>query len=81
MIKHLPINARDRGDMCSIAESEGYPGGGNAPYSSIFAWEISWTEEPGGLWSMGSRRAGRDWATKQQHHLPKGILAPILASD
>ena len=25
-----------------------------ATHSSIFAWEISWTEEPGGLQSMGS---------------------------
>ena len=27
-----------------------------APHSSILAWEIPWTEEPGGLQSMGSRR-------------------------
>ena len=26
-------------------------------YSSILAWEIPWTEEPGGLQSMGSQRA------------------------
>jgi len=26
-------------------------------HSSIPAWEIPWTEEPGGQWSMGSRRA------------------------
>ena len=31
--------------------------------SSILAWRISWTEEPGGLLSMGSRRVGHDWAT------------------
>ena len=24
-----------------------------ATYSSILAWRISWTEEPGGLWSIG----------------------------
>ena len=27
------------------------------------AWKIPWTEEPGGLQSMGSRRVGHDWAT------------------
>ena len=27
-----------------------------ATHSSIFAWEIPWTEEPGGLWSMGSKK-------------------------
>ena len=29
-----------------------------ATYSSILAWEIPWAEEPGGLQSMGSQRAG-----------------------
>ena len=29
---------------------------GMATYSSILAWEIPWTEKPGGLQSMGSRR-------------------------
>ena len=31
-----------------------------APHSSTLAWKISWTEEPGGLQSMGSRRVGQD---------------------
>ena len=31
-----------------------------ATYSSILAWRIPWTEEPGGLQSMGSQRVGRD---------------------
>ena len=30
--------------------------------SSILAWKIPWTEEPGGLQSRGSKRIGRDWA-------------------
>ena len=34
-----------------------------APYFSTLAWKISWTEEPGRLQSMGSRRVGQDWAT------------------
>ena len=34
-----------------------------APHSSTLAWKIPWTEEPGGLQSMGSLRAGHDWAT------------------
>ena len=33
-----------------------------APHSSTLAWKIPWTEEPGGLHSMGSRRVGHDWA-------------------
>ena len=31
-----------------------------ATHSSIPAWEISWTEEPGGLQSMGSQKVGHD---------------------
>ena len=34
-----------------------------APHSSTLAWEIPWTEEPGGLQSMGSLRVRYDWAT------------------
>ena len=34
-----------------------------APHSSTLAWEIPWTEEPGGLQSMGSWRVGHDWMT------------------
>ena len=34
-----------------------------ATHSSVLAWRILWTEEPGGLWSMGSQRVGHDWAT------------------
>ena len=33
---------------------------GMAIYYSILAWRIPWTEEPGGLRSMGSRRVGHD---------------------
>ena len=32
-------------------------------HSSILAWKISRTEEPGGLQSMGSQRVEHDWAT------------------
>ena len=35
-----------------------------ATHSSILAWKIPWTEEPGGLQSMGSQRAGHNWATE-----------------
>ena len=34
-----------------------------APYSSTLAWKIPWTEEPGGLQSVGSQRLGHDWVT------------------
>ena len=34
-----------------------------APHSSTLAWKIPWTEEPGGLQSMGLLRVGHDLAT------------------
>ena len=37
-----------------------------AIHSSILAWEIPWTEEPGGLQSMASQRVRPDWVTEQQ---------------
>jgi len=33
-----------------------------ATHSSILAWRILWTEEPGGLLSMGSHRVRHDWS-------------------
>ena len=37
-----------------------------ATHSSVLAREVPRTEEPGGLWSMGSQRLRHDLATKQQ---------------
>ena len=45
-----------------LIPGQGTSGEGNAPHSSTLAWKIPWTEEPGGLQSMGSLRVGHDWA-------------------
>ena len=51
------------------------------------AWEISPTEEPGGLQSMGSQRVRHDLVTKQQQHIHKRIYiyvcmhVKVLLSD
>ena len=37
-----------------------------AIHSSVLAWRIPWTEEPGGLQSIGLQRIGQDLVTKQQ---------------
>ena len=47
------------------------PGGGNGNHSSILAGIIPWTEEPGGLQSMGCKRVGHDLETKQQQTVRK----------
>ena len=37
-------------------------------HSSILAWEMPWTEEPGGLQSTGSQRIRHDLVTKQHQY-------------
>ena len=45
-----------------------------ATHCSILAWEIPWTEEPGGLQSMGHKRVRHDFTTKQQHSITEPSL-------
>ena len=40
-----------------------------ATHSSILAWKIPWTEDPGRLQSVGSQRVGHDWVTSLHFHL------------
>ena len=42
-----------------------------AIHSSLLAWRIPRTEEPGGLQSMGSQRVGHDWTPNTHPHIPK----------
>ena len=56
-------NAGDQGLIPGLGSS---PGEGNDTCSSILAWRIPWTKEPGGLQSMGSQRVGHDWETSAQ---------------
>ena len=52
MVKNLPADAGDSGDMGLIPGSGRSPGVGMATHSSILAWKILWTEEHVGLQSM-----------------------------
>ena len=57
VVKNPPSKARDPKDTGSIPGLERSPGpGGVATHSSVIAWRIPWTEEPGGLQFMGSQR-------------------------
>ena len=47
---------------------------GMATYSNILAWRIPWTEEPGGLQTMGSERVRHDWAINTANQLQKEII-------
>ena len=44
------------------------------PHSSILAWRIPWTEEPGGLQSMGSQRVRHSLATKPSPSVPSHLF-------
>ena len=62
VVKNPPTSAGDIRDVDSL------PGSGRSPreghgnlLSSILAWRIPWTEEPGGLQSMGLQRVRHDW--------------------
>ena len=45
-----------------------------ATHSSILAWAIPWTEEPGGLQSMGLQRVRHDLVTKQEQGIGMGHI-------
>ena len=55
--KESTCNAKGR--VLPLGRKES-PEKGMAIHSSIAAWKIPWTEEPGGLQSMGSQRVGHD---------------------
>ena len=55
VVKNLPANA---GDVGSIPVSGRSPGAGNDSPLQYPSWKIPWTEEPGGLQSMGLQRVG-----------------------
>ena len=57
MVKNLPSMQETRVQSLNWEDSLGEE---NATQSSIFAWEIPWTEEPGRLKSIGSQRVEHD---------------------
>ena len=46
-----------------------------ATHSSILAWRIPWTEDPGGLRSMGSQGVGHDQSELSLTHAPPEMLS------
>ena len=64
MVKNLPTNAGDVRDAGLIPGQEDPLEENIAIHSSILAWGVPWTEEPGGLQSIGSKRAGHNLVTE-----------------
>ena len=62
VVKNPPSNAGDIRDPSSVSALRRSPEKGMETHSSILAWRILWTEEPGRLQSMGLQRVVHDWS-------------------
>ena len=92
VVKNPPANAGDIRDAGSISGLGRSPGGEQGNHSSILAWRIPWTQEPGGLQSIGWHKVGHDWGDLACTHAPSprwttwqvecvcGILVPTHPS-
>ena len=60
MVKNLPAIQETQIQSLSLEDPLEK---GKATHSSILAWRIPWTEEPGWLELMGLQRVGHDWVT------------------
>ena len=68
VVKNMPANAEVR-DVGSIPGLEKPLEEEMAPHSSILAWRIPWTEEPGRLQSIGSQRVWHHWSNLAHRYL------------
>ena len=60
VVKNLPVSAGDARDTGSLPGWGRCLGVGSSNPSGILAWKIPWTDEPGGLQSIGLHRVGQD---------------------
>ena len=60
MVKNLPAMQELQETQVQSLGQEDPPEKGMATHSSILAWRIPWTEEPGGIQSMELQRVGHD---------------------
>ena len=67
----FPGGSDSKESSCNAEDLDSIPGWEDAlekemaTHSSVLVWEIPWTEEPGGLQSMGSQRVGHNWVTSR----------------
>ena len=72
VVKNPPASAGDVSEMGSISGSGRPLGGGHGNLSSILAWRIPWTEESGGLQSIGLQSQTRLKRLGMQAHSRAG---------
>ena len=68
MVKNLPANTGDTKDAGLIREPGRTTGVGNGKSLQYSCLEIPWTEEPGGLWSMGCKESDTTEHKQTQTH-------------
>ena len=72
VVKNLPVMQETRVQSLVWEDSPGSPRGGEiTTHSSILAWRILWTGEPGRVQSIVLQRIGHNWATKQEQFTEK----------
>ena len=64
MVKNTPANAGDSG----LISKSRFSGEGTATHYSILAWEIPWTEEPGGVQSTGLQELDTAWQLNNNNY-------------
>ena len=69
VVKNPPVHAGNVRDVGSIPGLGWSTGGGHVHPLQYSTWEIPWTEEPGGLQSIGSKRVEEYWRDLAQHSL------------
>ena len=75
VVKNLPANTGDARDVGFLSLGREYPLEEQmATHSSIFTKKIPWTEESGGLQSMGPQRTGHNWVTEHAHTSTYGYI-------
>ena len=72
--KEPACNVEDARGIGSIPGLGRSPGEGHSNHSSILAWRIPWTEEPGELQSIGCKESDIIGATEHTQHICKGGL-------
>ena len=60
MVKNPPADAGDTEIRVQSLGRDDPPEEEMATHSSVLAWKMPWTEEPGGLQAVGSQRVGHD---------------------
>ena len=69
VVKNPPANGGDRREVVWSLGREDPLEEDMATHSSILAWRIPWTEEPGGLYPIGLERVRYDWSDLAHTHI------------